>query len=92
VFAADAVGYGESTKSLAFIGSAKSLAFIGSADATKRNCAAILTALSITRLEGSCWCLRRTRWAMEKVRECGLKSSREESRQERKAAAKTNCV
>jgi hypothetical protein len=83
VFAADAVGYGESTKSLAFI---------GSADATKRNCAAILTALSITRLEGSCWCLRRTRWAMEKVRECGLKSSREESRQERKAAAKTNCV
>jgi hypothetical protein len=51
-----------------------SLAFIGSAKATKRNWAAIFMALSITRLEGSRWCLRRTRWAMEKVRECGLMS------------------
>jgi hypothetical protein len=36
--------------------------------ATKRNCAAIFTALSITRLEGSCWCLRRTWWASFKSR------------------------
>src|SRR5207237_6376278 len=40
----------------------------------------ILTALSITRFEGSRWCLRRTR-LLEKVRECGLMSSREETRQ-----------
>jgi hypothetical protein len=33
---------------------------------------------SITRLEGSRWCLRRTRSVMEKVRECGLKLSRDE--------------
>jgi len=45
----------------------RSLAFIGSATATKRNCAGIFTALSITRLEGSCWCSRRTRWAMENL-------------------------
>ena len=33
---------------------------------------------SITRLEGSRWCLRRTRQAMEKVGECGLMWSRDE--------------
>jgi len=58
----------------------KSLAFIGSAGASKQSCAEIFTALSITRLEGSRWCLRRTRWAMEKVRKCGLMFSRDEIR------------
>jgi len=60
----------------------KSLAFIGSAGAAKQNRAEIFTALSITRLEGSRWCLRRTREVMEKVRECGLMFLREEARED----------
>src|SRR2546427_3058158 len=54
--------------------------------------AKIFRALSITRLEGSRWCLRRTRWAMEKVRECGLKRSREESWQVRKDGGENECM
>jgi len=64
-----------------------SLAFIGSAEATKQSRAEIFTALSITRLEGSRWRLRRTRQAMEKVRECGLMFLREETQQDRKVVA-----
>jgi hypothetical protein len=60
----------------------KSLAFIGSAGAAKQNRAEIFTALSITRLEGSRWCLRRTRQVMEKVRKCGLMFLQEETRQD----------
>jgi len=43
------------------------LAFIGSARATNSHRAQMLKALSITPFEGSRWCLRRPRAAMEKV-------------------------
>jgi hypothetical protein len=69
----------------------KSLAFIGSATAIKQHGAEIFTALSITRHEGSRWCLRRTRWAMEKVRACGLNYSRNETPQLRKGGGENEC-
>src|SRR5262245_62894240 len=55
----------------------KSLAFIGNASKPK-TIALPKSAFSITRLEGSRWRLRRTRWVMEKVGECGLMLFRDE--------------
>jgi len=69
-----------------------SLAFIGRAAATKRNCAEIFTALSITRLEGSRWWFAADAVVMEKVRKCGLMWSREETLQVRKVCGETECV
>src|SRR5262245_33975629 len=57
--------------------SEKSLAFIGNAS-KPRTIALPKSAFSITRLEGSRWRLRRTRWAMEKVWECGSMWSQDE--------------
>jgi hypothetical protein len=48
--------------------------------------------LSITRLEGSRWCLRRTRWVMEKVEECGLMWLGDEGVQEQKIGGEGRCV
>jgi hypothetical protein len=74
------------------ISNGKSLAFIGRAEATKRNCAEIFTALSITRLEGSRWWFAADAVVMEKVRKCGLMWSREETLQVRKVCGETQCV
>src|SRR2546427_11189327 len=54
--------------------------------------AKIFRALSITRLEGSRWCLRRTRWVMEKVGFRGLMWSRDEEFQARKVGSNGRCV
>src|SRR5689334_20140350 len=60
-----------SQKSLALIGNSRRAMYRSSRHLYSRG-------FSITRLEGSRWRLRRTRAAMEKVRECGLKSIRDE--------------